>query len=188
VLTERGDAWYVVKAYGAGSPCNADVIDVPRFAEQCLATGATPYTGDGQVALTSPLYFRRNVAQPDPAPLKSTVRLSVQGAAPEVIDVYDKDAARVTRHTAPADASEIDVPLAGQAVARFADGRTIDYVPERDNAALNELLARTYLGTWRRDHPQAQPGQMPADMMDIARYRECAKRTEWCTRESGGTG
>jgi len=69
VLNETENSWYVVKVYGVPGPASTATVDVITHAQNCLATGATDYIGDNQVALTSPFYFRKDVRRPDPAPL-----------------------------------------------------------------------------------------------------------------------
>ena len=69
VLNETENSWYVVKVYGMPGPAPAATFDIAAHAHDCLATGATDYVGDNQVALTSPFYFRKEVTRPDPAPM-----------------------------------------------------------------------------------------------------------------------
>ncbi|NLF40539.1 CehA/McbA family metallohydrolase [bacterium] len=71
-LAERDEAWYIVKCYGAAGPSSDAAFDVRRFAQACIASGETPYAGDGQVAMTSPFYFRGDTSRPDPPPLLPT--------------------------------------------------------------------------------------------------------------------
>ena len=75
-LREKSDAWYVLKAYSGNATRTPEQLDVRANADRIAAGGLQgSLPDDGDVCLTSPLYFRRPGLPAEPSPLRSRVRL-----------------------------------------------------------------------------------------------------------------
>ncbi|WP_353721007.1 hypothetical protein [Dyadobacter sp. 676] len=81
-LSEKDDAWYMVKVYGRDTWENPGDLDVLAFCRnsEYSATRKDFPGGKRSVAFTSPIYFRRK-NEPQPAPLIARANLSVVSPA-----------------------------------------------------------------------------------------------------------
>ncbi len=187
-LRETSDAWYVVKAYSGNATRTPEQLDVRANAERIAAGGLQgSLPDDGDVCLTSPLYFRRPGLPAEPSPLRPRVRLRLVDPASgtPVKDVTVRVQVRgrtVDRLSAPLGELEAEVPL-GAVLVLEAPGRPVlrrtlylDYPPLRDRV---ERLAS---GAWLEDfggRARLRPGQVPWRAFGFAETKALLAEVDW---------
>ena len=178
-ISERDDAWYVIKCYGAKGPASDDALDVMAFAERCANTGETPYAGDGQVALTSPFYFRRDPSQPDPQPLFCNATVRFTNAAPTRVSIIQADGHINQQELSNANDINCRLRLTDHLRLEFASGATVEKAILTDHPDVAAAIEHLYRGAWRATYPQAQPGQVPWSAFAFERLATAARAILW---------
>lgn len=187
-LREKADAWYVLKAYSGNATRTPEQLDVRANADRIAAGNLqSSLPDDGDVCLSSPLYFRRPGLPAEPSPLRSRVRLRLvdpQSSAP-VKDATVRVQVRgrtVDTLSAPLGELAAEVPV-GAVLVLEAPGRPVlrrtlylDYPPLRDRV---ERLAN---GAWLEDfggRARLRPGQVPWRAFGFAETKALLADVDW---------
>jgi hypothetical protein len=145
-----------------------------------------PWTGDSDVALTSPFYFRRPGAPVEPEPLvaRARVRLvdpasgaAVRGATVRVrLRGQDLESRR-----APEGDADLRVPLHAVLVLEAPGRPTLRRTLYLDYPKQRARVERLASGAWLDDFGgrRLQPGQVPWAAFDLAGTRRDLGDVEW---------
>jgi len=187
-LREESDAWYVLKAYSGNATRTPEQLDVRANCERIAAGGFRgSLPDDGDVCLTSPLYFRRPGMPAEPSPLRTRVRLRLvepaSGRPVEEATVRVQVKGRtVDSLSAPFGELDAEVPVSAVLVLE-APGRPVlrrtlhlDYPPLRDRV---ERLAN---GAWLEDfggRARLRPGQVPWRAFGFAETKALLAEVDW---------
>jgi len=185
-VQESEAAWYVLKAYGRTGRTPAQ-IDVHAVVDQITrGAQAAAWTGDSDVALTSPFYFRPPGTPKDPVALVSHVRLRlvdaaegrpVRGATVHV-RLHGKPLfSRPARHGAV----ELSVPVQSLLVVEAPGRPTLHRVLYLDAPRQRARVERLANGSWLLDFGERrlQPGQVPWAAFDLSGTRHDLAEVDW---------
>jgi hypothetical protein len=183
-LRESEPAWYALKAYGR-TRRTPEQLDVRAVVDRIVAgVPQAAWTGDSDVALTSPFYFRPPGTPVEPEPLVSRVRLRLvdEGGRP-VRDATVRVLLRgreLESRPAPGGEAQLRVPVHAVLVLEAPGRPTLRRVLYLDHEAPRARLERLASGAWLDAFGgRLQPGQVPWAAFDLDGTRRDLALLDW---------